>query len=118
MAARDISRIHEGRAIPRAAEANPMPVAGIEDARYERRAHMTCKELSDFLDDYLAGELSPDVRGRFDGHLGECPDCVVYLRGYRETVGLLHEMGRDPDEEVPADVPAELVRAIVESRKR
>jgi len=78
---------------------------------------MTCKELSEFLDDYLAGALSPDVRGRFEGHLGECPDCVVYLRGYRETVGLLREMGRDLDEEVPAEVPTELVRAIVEARK-
>ncbi len=79
---------------------------------------MTCKQLSDFLDDYLAGDLSPEVRARFDAHLGECPGCVVYLRGYREAVGLLGEIGRDRDAELPADVPAELVRAILDARKR
>jgi anti-sigma factor RsiW len=79
---------------------------------------MTCKDLTDFLDDYLAGDLQPDVRGRFEAHLGDCPDCLVYLQGYRDTVGLVRDVGRDPDAEASTDVPAELVRAILAARTR
>lgn len=79
---------------------------------------MTCKELNGFLDDYLAGDLGPDVRGRFEAHLGECPDCLVYLQGYRDTVMLVRDASRDPGAAVSDDVPTELVRAILEARKR
>jgi anti-sigma factor RsiW len=79
---------------------------------------MTCKELTDFLDDYVAGDLEPEVRGRFEAHLGECPGCRVYLDGYRATVELLRAERRDSASEVPADVPAELVRAILAARSR
>ena len=79
---------------------------------------MTCKELTDFLDDYLAGDLTSEVRGRFEAHLGECPGCLVYMQGYRETVMLVRDLGRDPESDVPADVPADLVRAILDARRR
>jgi predicted anti-sigma-YlaC factor YlaD len=78
---------------------------------------MTCRELADFLDDYLDGALAADVRGRFETHLTECRDCLVYLRGYRDTVRLLRDVGGDDDAEPPADVPADLVRAILAARK-
>lgn len=78
---------------------------------------MTCRELTDFLDDYLAGELAVEARGRFEAHLVECRDCLVYLRGYRETVGLLRDTGRELAAEVPPDVPAALVRAIAAARR-
>src|SRR5215470_4986023 len=49
---------------------------------------MTCRELVDFLRAYLDGELSEDVRRRFEENLAACPECAAYLKTYRETVKL------------------------------
>ena len=75
---------------------------------------MTCRELSDFLADYLEGELAGPRRALFDDHLARCPACVRYLDQYREVVRL----GRACGEEHPApgDVPEELIQAILASR--
>jgi anti-sigma factor RsiW len=77
---------------------------------------LTCRELADFLADYFAGELGPNERSLFEGHLAECPDCVAYLRSYAETMQLAKDAY--DDDRIPADVPDELVRAILEARKR
>jgi anti-sigma factor RsiW len=79
---------------------------------------VTCRELSDFLDDYLAGDLVAEVRSRFEAHLIECRDCVAYLRDYRETIRLLREAGRAEEVGITAEAPPELLRAIREARKR
>lgn len=79
-------------------------------------SELTCRALTDFLADYLAGELSPDERRVFDGHLAACPECVAYLRSYAETIRLARDAcGDDP---VPASVPEGLVRAILEAREQ
>jgi anti-sigma factor RsiW len=77
---------------------------------------LTCRALIEFVADYLAGELGPDERSIFDGHLAECPDCVVYLRSYAETMRLAKDAY--DDEQVPAAVPERLVRAILKARNR
>ena len=76
---------------------------------------MTCRELAEFLIDYLSGELPSDVRAQFEYHLGECPDCVAYLDSYRRTIQLSKQSLVDPGEAVPA-MPDDLVRAILASR--
>ena len=43
---------------------------------------MTCRELADFIADYLSDELPAHVRAAFDEHLRVCPNCVKYLAGY------------------------------------
>lgn len=78
---------------------------------------MTCKEFIEFLMDYLGGELPPGERACFEAHLGDCPDCLAYLDMYKQTVKLgkaafCQERGR-----LPADVPEELIRAILAARK-
>jgi anti-sigma factor RsiW len=78
---------------------------------------MTCGELVDFLMAYLDGELSAAQRTAFEHHLGECPECEAYLRSYRDTVRLGKTLG-DGDDPLPADVPEELVQAIVTARGR
>jgi anti-sigma factor RsiW len=78
---------------------------------------MNCREFTDFLDDYLFGNLAPAERAEFDRHLAECPFCVAYLATYRETIRL----GRDAlsaDAPAPADAPEELIQAILKSRPR
>ena len=78
---------------------------------------MTCRELADFIADYLAGALPPDTSSQFERHLTKCHNCVDYLDGYRTTVSLGQCAFDDPDGPVPESVPEELVKAILASRR-
>ncbi len=49
---------------------------------------MTCREVLDFLMDYLDGTLSPAQRAVFEEHLAVCRSCVAYLHTYQQTVKL------------------------------
>jgi anti-sigma factor RsiW len=79
---------------------------------------MTCKDLVDFLAAYLEDELSGEVRGEFQRHLNECPECVAYLEGYERTVRLGQGAFCHPDDPVPVDVPDGLVRAILAATRK
>jgi anti-sigma factor RsiW len=81
------------------------------------RPLLGCRELIDFLAAYLGGELAPETRADFDRHLSRCPSCVDYLASYREAVRLA-KRACEPDAELPAEVPSELVDAILASRRR
>jgi anti-sigma factor RsiW len=78
---------------------------------------MTCRELADFMADYLSGEVAIETRRQFDHHLSLCPNCVKYLASYQTAVELGRRAFEDDDAEVPPEVPEELVRAIVAARK-
>ena len=78
---------------------------------------MTCREVTEFLMEYLSEELPPNQLAAFDEHLGECPECVAYLKSYQETVKLGKEAFMNADQQVPDDVPDELVRAILAARR-
>lgn len=76
---------------------------------------MNCQEFIDFIMAYLDGELPDETSRVFRDHLGMCPPCEDYLDGYVKAV----ELGRiccKEGEEVPADVPDELIRAILKAR--
>jgi len=75
---------------------------------------MTCAELVDVLADYLDGELPPATRATFEEHLAACAACVEYPRTYRDTIRL----GRAACEEVAGDAPEDLVRVVLDARKR
>ena len=77
---------------------------------------LTCREFVDFLLAYQSGELPADQRAAFDEHLGECPDCVAYLDSYRQTVRI-EKIACGCGDPVPADVPEELIRAILAARR-
>ena len=75
---------------------------------------MTCRDFAEFLLEYVEGTLPADARQRFDDHLAICPDCVHYLQQYRDTV----QAGQAAfDDELPAAVPDDLVRAILDARR-
>jgi anti-sigma factor RsiW len=79
---------------------------------------MTCRELTDFLADYVAGALEARVRRAFEAHLAECPGCIAYLRGYRATIALA-KASAAPADCVPSDgIPDELIDAILAARRR
>lgn len=78
---------------------------------------MTCREFADFIADYLSGELSSGTRTQFEQHLEVCPNCVAYLSNYRDTIGLGKAVMAADDAAVPADVPDDLVKAILAARR-
>ena len=78
---------------------------------------MTCRELADFIADYLSRELPTPIRDAFDHHLTLCPNCRRYLASYEATIALGKAAFDDENAAVPADVPEQLVQAILDSRK-
>lgn len=83
---------------------------------------MTCREFAEFLDAFLAGALPVEQASAFHRHLAVCAQCVAYLDSYRRTVDACRKLGErkldDPAEPLPADVPEDLVQAILASRSR
>ncbi len=77
---------------------------------------LTCRELIDFLAAYLEGELASEARAEFEAHLTVCPQCVDYLASYRESIRL-GQQACEPDAGLPADVPSELIEAILAARR-
>ena len=78
---------------------------------------MTCREFADFMADYLSNELPVRVRTAFDDHLRVCPNCRKYLTSYEETVKLGRRAFEDEDAVLPAEVPEDLVSAILAARR-
>ncbi|HSB60524.1 MAG TPA: zf-HC2 domain-containing protein [Vicinamibacteria bacterium] len=71
---------------------------------------MTCRELVEFLADYLEGDLAPGSAAAFERHLGECPASRSYLASYRTAVLL----GKGCQEDGSgSELPEELVAAIL-----
>jgi anti-sigma factor RsiW len=77
---------------------------------------VTCREVADFLADYLDGDLPEQERKRFDEHLRVCPNCVEYLAIYRTTVTLGRHAFDDTDA-IASGVPEALVTVILAARK-
>ena len=78
---------------------------------------MSCREFADFIADYLSNELPTDIRVRFEHHLEVCTNCVKYLEGYTAAVALGKAAFDGRHEPVPAEVPNDLVKAILAARR-
>jgi|SoiMethySBSTD1v2_1073268.scaffolds.fasta_scaffold05332_8 predicted anti-sigma-YlaC factor YlaD len=76
---------------------------------------MNCRETTDFLSDYLAGELAADVRETFEVHLGRCPDCRVFLEQFQTTITSARE---ETESDTAVVMPEELIRAVLESTRK
>jgi anti-sigma factor RsiW len=73
---------------------------------------MTCREVIEFLMNYLDDELSPEVRIEFDRHLAVCASCTAYLNSYRQTVALSKSGLLEEARSNSTELPKELVEAI------
>ena len=71
---------------------------------------MTCRELTDFLLEYLDGGLPAATRAEFEGHLARCPNCEHYLHNYEHVICVARLACDDPE---GAELPEDLVRAII-----
>jgi len=81
-------------------------------------ARLTCRDLVEFMMDYLSNELPDDTRTIFERHLTACPHCVRYLKTYQPTLTLCREAFDVPDAEVPAEIPEALVQAILAAQRK
>ncbi len=97
--------------------AKPCPRTGIQGTYgTDRGTIVTCREFADFMADYLSGDLQRNVRQQFERHLNLCINCERYLTSYRQTITLGKRAFTDDAAALPADVPEELVRAILAVR--
>jgi anti-sigma factor RsiW len=80
---------------------------------------MNCREFTEFLHEYLFGNLAAEERAEFEKHLAECPWCVAYLDSYQKTIQLEKDaFSVAEDAPPPADAPEELIQAILRARPR
>jgi hypothetical protein len=78
---------------------------------------MKCRELAEFLNDYVSGELSQESRVHFEFHVSKCKNCHEYLVQYELTIkaGKM-ACGEMSDEMGP--MPDELVKAVLAARQK
>lgn len=79
---------------------------------------LTCREFVEFLDDYVSRGLPDAARIAFDSHLAACPSCVAYMKTYQATVRAGRAVLASEERSVPADIPEELVRAVLAACRR
>lgn len=78
---------------------------------------MTCRQLIEFLAEYLDGGLTVEERAHFEGHLSRCRDCRSYLESYQQTIRLVHASGAYTDHFPTPPMPEELVLAVTLSAR-
>jgi anti-sigma factor RsiW len=77
---------------------------------------MTCRELTDFVLDYLADDLPAPLRQAFDRHLDLCPNCRVYLATYDATI-TAERLAFGDELAAQPPLPEDLVQAILAARE-
>ncbi|MBL9147385.1 MAG: zf-HC2 domain-containing protein [Phycisphaerae bacterium] len=82
----------------------------------EPSRELTCRDLIEFLDDYVADRQPPELRVAFESHLAECRHCRDYLRTYSDTIAVAR--ASLCDESRAGALPEDLVQAIVDSVRR
>lgn len=72
-----------------------------------------CRDLADFLSEYLEGRLPAAQRAVFESHLSACPPCVDYMRSFETAI----EAGKQACAS-DVKIPERLVQAILKARKQ
>ena len=78
---------------------------------------MKCKELADFLLDYVSGDLPDESRTHFEFHLSKCRNCHEYLIEYQMTIKAGKIASDEMSDEMRA-IPEELVKAVLAARTK
>lgn len=73
---------------------------------------ISCKQLYDFLGEYVDGTLAAPQRDEFERHIRVCPSCQAYLDGYRRTIALGRVAYDAPDAAQPAAAPRGILDAV------
>lgn len=80
---------------------------------------VTCREVIEFLGEYIEGRLAANVLDEFQRHLAECPSCVNYLDAYRRVIllGKAADCSHDSGT-LGQSVPPGLIEAVRAARHR
>ena len=83
-----------------------------------RRIHgmLTCREFEDFVLDYLDDDLAETQHKQFKLHLRLCRECRQYVQAYKRSIEVSQAVCSSADEQLPEDVPEDLIKAILKSR--
>jgi anti-sigma factor RsiW len=84
--------------------------------KYHPSGYITCKQLLEFIGDYIGGELPAAERHELERHLAVCPPCVRYIDTYKETIRLGKAAFVAQHDSVPPEVPEDLVKAILAAK--
>lgn len=76
---------------------------------------LTCRELEEFIGDYVDGKLPAITNIKFIMHLLLCQDCKSYIRAYKRSIEMSKKLCDKLDSEVPEDVPEELIKFVLEN---
>jgi anti-sigma factor RsiW len=76
---------------------------------------MKCRELAEFLYEYVSGALPAESRTHFEFHLSKCKNCHEYLVQYEVTIKAGKIACDEMSDEMGA-MPDELVKAVLASR--
>ncbi|HEX4794318.1 MAG TPA: zf-HC2 domain-containing protein [Humisphaera sp.] len=79
---------------------------------------MTCRDVTEFLDRYLDGDLPRRQQLSFRFHLLLCGNCRNYLRSYKMTIRAAKAAMTNSNGPPPAGMPEELVQAILAARRK
>lgn len=77
---------------------------------------ITCEVFEDFILAYLEDELTLRQKLIFETHLKLCRECRDYLKVYRFSMELAKLGVKEADALFPAEVPEDLVKAVIEAR--
>ncbi|MGH8119196.1 MAG: hypothetical protein ACRESK_01125 [Gammaproteobacteria bacterium] len=79
---------------------------------------LTCRQVEQFLLDYLEGNVTLWTWCKFRYHLFLCDDCRQYLQDYRNAVALGRRIFVNPEDEAAGKVPDEILAAILKAREQ
>ena len=77
---------------------------------------LTCRQVEEFLLDYLEGQVSLWTKIKFRYHMHICDDCRKFLEDYRNAVALGRRIFNHPDDDATGNVPEKLLEAIMKAR--
>jgi anti-sigma factor RsiW len=73
---------------------------------------VNCRDLSELLVDYVAGELAAEQAEHIREHLAGCSPCVIYIETYELTIQLTRQL---PAVAPPATLLERLKAALAET---
>jgi anti-sigma factor RsiW len=80
-------------------------------AKTDHNQDHDCSQVLSELNDYIDGELSPELCLALEEHLDHCENCKIVLDTLHKTVYLVQHLDDEP-QELPGDVEYRLFAAL------